>query len=198
MNIDTPETDANAGYPDFDSGCWKYNKLGLYVGAYFARNLERERDQLKRWKDEMETVGGWWLAVDEAIRKHPDATIGDTTPNIMLRFIRERDEARATCEELVTDSYAVTLAQTVVKLERERNEARQSIANLNQRLQERQESFQAQLIRIEDVWREKLTESRKDADRLYNCLLEVGVYELDEHYYVSNVLAQHEELVRNG
>jgi hypothetical protein len=54
------------------------------------------------------------------------------------------------------------------------------------------------LIRIEDVWREKLTESRKDADRLYNCLLEVGIYELDEHYYVTNVLAQHEELVRNG
>lgn len=72
------------------------------------------------------------------------------------------------------------------------------ITELNQRLQERQESFQAQLIRIEDVWREKLTESRKDADRLYNCLLEVGVYELDEHYYVSNVLAQHEELASNG
>ena len=84
------------------------------------------------------------------------------------------------------------------KLERERNEDRSAIANLNQRLQERQESFQTQLIRIEDVWREKLTESRKDADRLYNCLLEVGVYELDEHYYVSNVLAQHEELVHNG
>lgn len=41
----TPETDANAGYPDFDSGCWNYNKLGLYVGAYFARKLERERDE---------------------------------------------------------------------------------------------------------------------------------------------------------
>ena len=84
------------------------------------------------------------------------------------------------------------------RLELERDEARSAIAALNQRLQERQESFQTQLIRIEDVWREKLTESRKDADRLYNCLLEVGVYELDEHYYVSNMLAQHEELVRNG
>ena len=47
------------------------------------------------------------------------------------------------------------------RLELERDEARQAIANLNQRLQERQESFQAQLIRIEDVWREKLRE--KDA-----------------------------------
>ena len=130
-----------------------------------------------------------------------DAVWNDKNKNILehaKKMERERNLTRATCEELVTDSYAVTLAQTVVKLERERNEARQSIANLNQRLQERQESFQAQLIRIEDVWREKLTESRKDADRLYNCLLEVGIYELDEHYYVSNVLAQHEELVRNG
>lgn len=130
-----------------------------------------------------------------------DAVWNDKNQNILehaKKLERERNLARATCEELVTDSYAVTLAQTVVKLERERNEARQSIANLNQRLVERRESFQAQLIRIEDVWREKLTESRKDSDRLYNCLLEVGVYELDEHYYVSNVLAQHEELVRNG
>lgn len=111
---------------------------------------------------------------------------------------RERNLARATCEELVTDSYAVTLAQTVVKLERERNEARQAIANLNQRLAERQESFQAQLIRIEDVWREKLTESRKDADRLYNCLLEAVDCESGDNCYVENVLAQHEELVRNG
>lgn len=130
-----------------------------------------------------------------------DSVWNDKNQNILehaKKLERERNLARATCEELVTDSYAVTLAQTVVKLERERNEARQSIANLNQRLVERRESFQAQLIRIEDVWREKLTESRKDADRLYNCLLEVGVSELDEHYYVSNVLAQHEELVRNG
>lgn len=84
------------------------------------------------------------------------------------------------------------------RLELERNEARQSIAALNQRLTERQESFQAQLIRIEDVWREKLTESRKDADRLYNCLLEAVDCESGDNCYVKNVLAQHEELVRNG
>lgn len=84
------------------------------------------------------------------------------------------------------------------RLELERNEAHSAIANLNQRLQERQKSFQAQLIRIEDVWREKLTESRKDADRLYNCLLEAGDCESGDNCYVKNVLAQHEELVRNG
>lgn len=35
----TPLTDAEAGYPD-GSGCWKYNDLGLYVDADFARDLE--------------------------------------------------------------------------------------------------------------------------------------------------------------
>lgn len=69
------------------------------------------------------------------------------------------------------------------------------ITELNQRLQDRQESFQAQLIRIEDIWRGKLSESRKDADRLYNCLLEAGV---DDSSYVQNVLAQHEELAAIG
>lgn len=39
------------------------------------------------------------------------------------------------------------------------NQAQNAVAELNQRLIERQESFQAQLIRIEDGWREKLRES---------------------------------------
>ena len=45
---DTPRTDKQAGYPD-GSGCWKYTKLGLYVDADFARQLERENARL-RWK----------------------------------------------------------------------------------------------------------------------------------------------------
>jgi len=72
------------------------------------------------------------------------------------------------------------------------------ITELNQRLQERQESFQAQLIRIEDIWRGKLAESRKDADRLYNCLLEAQFGESLDIAYVQNVLAQHEELAAIG
>ena len=42
---DTPRTDKQAGYPD-GSGCWKYTELGLYVGADFARQLERENARL--------------------------------------------------------------------------------------------------------------------------------------------------------
>jgi peptidoglycan hydrolase CwlO-like protein len=42
----------------------------------------------------------------------------------------------------------------------------QSITELNQRLIDRQESFQAQLVRIEETWREKLVESKAEIDRL--------------------------------
>lgn len=38
--------------------------------------------------------------------------------------IRQRDEARATCSELVTDSNAITLARTVVHITQELAEAR--------------------------------------------------------------------------
>lgn len=62
------------------------------------------------------------------------------------------------------------LADFARKLERECNEARQAITDLTQRLQERQKSFQAQLIRIEDTWREKLSAVTKDANRLANAL----------------------------
>lgn len=86
-------------------------------------------------------------------------------------------------------------AQRIEALIKENEAMRETRTELNQRLQERQESFQAQLIRIEDVWREKLSESRKDADRLYNCLIEAGV---DDSSYVQNVLAQHEELAAIG
>ena len=128
-----------------------------------------------------------------------DAVWNDKNQNILehaKKMERERDEANS-ANKIIQEREAELVSKYCYQkdLVKEKDAA---IANLNQRLVERRESFQAQLIRIEDVWREKLTESRKDADRLYNCLLEVGVYELDEHYYVSNVLAQHEELVRNG
>lgn len=48
----------------------------------------------------------------------------------------------------------------LVQLAKEGERSRVAIAELNQRLIDRQESFQAQLIRIEDTWREKLRESQ--------------------------------------
>jgi pantothenate kinase len=45
------------------------------------------------------------------------------------------------------------------------NKREADIRELNDRLIERQESFQAQLIRIEDTWREKLSASQ-EAERI--------------------------------
>ena len=46
------------------------------------------------------------------------------------------------------------------------NRHRAIVTELNQRLIERQESFQSQLVRIEDGWREKLVEAKGEIDRL--------------------------------
>ena len=61
-------------------------------GWDFARNLERERDQLQRWKEEMLTVWKKWDAVEAAVRKHPDCLVGQNISDTVLRFIKERDE----------------------------------------------------------------------------------------------------------
>jgi len=61
----------------------------------------------------------------------------------------DKEEAAHYCQQCVSKDFAR-------RLERERND-------LTQRLRERQESFQAQLIRIEDGWREKLREANINA-----------------------------------
>jgi len=60
--------------------------------------------------------------------------------------------------DLVEGSFARTLEHELTST---RNAAVENIRELNDRLIERQESFQAQLIRIEDTWREKLKEALK-------------------------------------
>lgn len=59
-----------------------------------------------------------------------------------------------------------------------RNAAAESIKELNDRLIERQESFQAQLIRIENTWREKLqkanNQNRELEMRLYAAQLQLA------------------------
>ena len=90
----TPETDAcivaGAGkfdclYPD--SKIWRFP-----VPAGFARKLERERNQLQRWKEEMLFVWKKWDEVDAAVRKHSGMVVGHNISDAVLRFIKERDE----------------------------------------------------------------------------------------------------------
>lgn len=97
----TPETDA-LQYRVGDSNHFA-------VHAFHARLLERERNEAREQ-----------LASEKSTR---NAIIAKG-----LETERQLFEARAICEELVTDSNAVTLAATVVRLERERNEAREAFA----------------------------------------------------------------------
>jgi hypothetical protein len=83
MSTPTPETDAARA-------SWAYAGPGVHVN--FARKLERERNQLQRWKEEMLTVWEKWDAVDAAVRKHPDTVVGHDVSDTVLRFIKERDE----------------------------------------------------------------------------------------------------------
>jgi len=50
------------------------------------------------------------------------------------------------------------------------NKREADIRELNDRLVERQESFQAQLIRIEDTWRERLKKAEDNTEKLYAAL----------------------------
>ena len=91
----TPETDAE--HAQFAMGGFTLD---------FCRKLERERDEAR------ESIVGWENKWKCAVEMAAQAEV-------------ERDEAWACCDELVVDSNAITLAKTVMRLERERDEARE-------------------------------------------------------------------------
>jgi hypothetical protein len=195
MNMNTPETDADTP--------WHSNRETQ--DEWFDRQrekyaiLEQERDatlakltHVHRWVE----------------RNHPDGFIDSQSHLQNLERVTEHIHDKM--DKLKCDfDYALSLLASeksmrngIIKksaeLEIKCVKIGEVITELNQRLQERQESFQAQLIRIEEIWRGKLVESRKDADRLYNCLLEAQFGEALDIAYVQNVLAQHEELAAIG
>jgi hypothetical protein len=108
-----------------------------------CEQLERERDEalteLEMWRDgnilheihrdELEKAE---RERDEAIADRDIARIAamesDKAHDRMVweleKVYKERDEAWACCDELVVDSSAISLANTVMRLERERDEAR--------------------------------------------------------------------------
>jgi hypothetical protein len=89
----TPETDACIVLARANSIALPRENTEIRpVPAGFARKLERERNQLQRWKEEMLFVWKKWDEVDAAVRKHPDAVVGHNVSDTMLRFIKERDE----------------------------------------------------------------------------------------------------------
>ena len=107
----TPETDA---MEYCDAMC----DPDRVVEADFARKLERERNELREWAS---VNGVSSLAKD---RDQFRARLREEQ-QLHVQTLNERDEARETCSELVTDSDAITLARTVVRITQERDEARQ-------------------------------------------------------------------------
>lgn len=96
MNTPTPETDAMA-----EQCHHQINVPTNPVPAEFARKLERERNQLARWKKEALTVEGWWKEIDEFVRNHPSVTIGDTVVHTAMRMLRERDRLNGALQTLI-------------------------------------------------------------------------------------------------
>lgn len=71
------------------------------------------------------------------------------------------DDAARKGAYLTAGQYPETCGKQIVHIDFARQLERE-IAELNQRLIDRQESFQAQLVRIENTWREKLCKAMKD------------------------------------
>jgi len=70
--------------------------------------LQKEIDQLKRWKKEQLTVQSWWDKVDSYVRDHDDAPLGGFVANTCLNFLKERDELKKLSEELkATTKHAI-------------------------------------------------------------------------------------------
>lgn len=78
-----------------------YEVLGDHAANLEYRLSEaiEQRDSLQRWKDEMMTVQSWWQKIDDAVRAHPDAIIGQVVADTALGFIRERDALAAAFSE---------------------------------------------------------------------------------------------------
>jgi len=79
--------------------------------------ITQERDELREWAS---VNGVSSLAKD---RDQFRARLREEQ-QLHVQTLNERDEARETCRELVTDSDAITLARTVVRITQERDQAR--------------------------------------------------------------------------
>lgn len=90
----TPTPDTDA----FEASLTAWTVRDLNAATDFARRLERERDALK--------TECTMLQIERA------------------NYARKRDEARKTCAELVTDANAITLAESLCRMESERDAAR--------------------------------------------------------------------------
>jgi hypothetical protein len=70
----------------------EYNLIALKSMLVAA---ESERDRLQEWKNQMLTVESWWSKVDEFVRNHPKAPIGQNVSDIALQWLRAYMEEKS-------------------------------------------------------------------------------------------------------
>jgi hypothetical protein len=97
MNTERSTPETNAEISHLSKAVW-----GDKVPADFARKLERERDNLTKWKEEQMFIESQWDA--QAVAKELGMVVGaDIRRNILPSIVRlkqERDEARAEIERM--------------------------------------------------------------------------------------------------
>lgn len=86
-----------------DEMCYKFSYTDMNQLQKKIDALQEERDILKRWKYEQLIVNKLWDKVDEYVRNHDDAPLGNFVANTCLDFLKERDELKAELEKLKKD-----------------------------------------------------------------------------------------------
>lgn len=72
-------------------GAVSHATLAEIERANQLQSAEDEIARLKRWKSEQLQVEAWWREIDEYVRPHRDARVGDKVSATALKWLKERD-----------------------------------------------------------------------------------------------------------
>ena len=103
---DTPETDAKE-----DGHCSAASLYGTML--CHARNLERERDNLREWKRQALIIEAWWKQIDTYTRAHPSIILGEYVSHKALELLKSGDALA----QSVLDWWASKSAEVIVDSE---------------------------------------------------------------------------------
>lgn len=109
--------------------------------------LQKEIDQLKKWKKEQLTVQSWWDQVDIYVREHEEAPLGSIVANTCLRFLKERDELIKEVKNLRhLNKENVELIEKIVELKKQLANAQDTIVGLRKLREEEKDSVDINLL----------------------------------------------------
>ncbi len=81
----------------------KYGDKSTHAERALRNQLQAADDEVARlakWKREQLEVSAWWSTLEDYVRKHREARLGQNVSAIALRWLQERDELRAQLERL--------------------------------------------------------------------------------------------------